>query len=129
MTKERRKQVMESSPTQRLTTKERLFARRYVKDKNITKSALAVYDTKDPKTASVIGVENLHKPRVRAEIERLLNDNGITKEDILAIHQRNMIQEKHLPTSQKAVESFESMLGLSGTDEKPTTQIAFILHK
>lgn len=53
----------------KLTKKQKDFADEYINTGNKTQSALKTYDTKDYKTASVIGHENLEKPRVREYIE------------------------------------------------------------
>lgn len=120
------------------TIKEKAFARHYAKTLNGTASALAVYNIKGDKnidkqgykTASAIATENLAKPRVRAEIERLLNDNGIELPQILTVHKRNMEQNEHLPTSQKAVADFYEILGMK-TSDKPSNEvkIAFVIEK
>jgi phage terminase small subunit len=59
-----------SAPTnEALTEKEQLFCRFFVNNRNATQAAIkAGYSTN---TASVIGYENLNKPHIRAEIERL----------------------------------------------------------
>lgn len=53
----------------KLTKKERGFVRDYANSENGTQSVLKNYDTKDPKTASVIAVENLAKPRIQQALE------------------------------------------------------------
>ena len=120
------------------TVKEKAFAKEYARTLNGTESALAVYDIKGDKsvdaqgykTASAIATENLAKPRVRAEIEMLLNENNIEVSEVFNIHRRNMLQDKHLPTSQKAVDSFHEMLGLKDTARSDNSvKIAFIIEK
>ena len=60
----------------KLTMKQKLFVQEYIKTKgNGTQSALRVYDTKNPRTATVIGVENLSKPSVKEELEKILASN------------------------------------------------------
>lgn len=117
-----------------LTPKEAKFTREYVKTLNGTKSALAVYDVKGTpaqraKTASVISAENLSKPRVKSEIERLMRENDVDINDVVSIHKRNMLQEKHLPTSQKAVDTFYTLLGMTDTEKKTNVNVAFIIEK
>ncbi len=113
-----------------LTPKRKRFAKEYAKTLNGVQSALKAYDTTDSHVASEIAQENLRNPVVRAEVERLLANNDIKLPEILSIHKRNMLQTKHLPTSQKAVSDFYSILGLHNT-EKPTSEIkiAFIIEK
>lgn len=49
----------------KLTKKESDFAKEYARTGNGVQSILKTYNTKDPKTASVMAVENLAKPRVQ----------------------------------------------------------------
>lgn len=64
----------------KLTKKQRGFIKDYVQTGNGTQSALKNYDTDDYKTAGVIAVENLAKPRILAELESLgFNENGAKK--------------------------------------------------
>ncbi len=67
----------------RLTKKQRGFIRDYIATENGTQAALANYDTKDPKTAGVIAVENLAKPSIKNAIADALKD-----EDLSAKHQQ-----------------------------------------
>lgn len=120
-----------SKPRTRATRKQKLFAEEYVKTKgNGTQSALAVYDTDSPRVAEAIASENLSKPIVRREIARILEDNGIALSSIFSIHKRNMLQDDHLPTSQKAVSDFYEILGMKSQD-KPSNEvkIAFVIEK
>lgn len=114
----------------KLTNKQKAFARNYAKSLNGTQSALASYETTDYKTANAIAVENLSKPIVRQEIARLLQSNNIEISEVLSIHKRNMLQDDHLPTSQKAVSDFYEILGMKST-EKPSNEvkIAFVIEK
>lgn len=112
------------------TAKQKKFARHYAETLNATESALATYDVKDRNVAQAVGSENLTKPIIRQEIARLLKDNHIELPEILSIHKRNMLQDDHLPTSQKAVGDFYEILGMKSTD-KPSNEvkIAFIIKK
>lgn len=54
----------------KLTKKEDTFTKEYIKNgENGTQAALKAYDTKDPKVASAIAVENLSKPIIIEAIE------------------------------------------------------------
>ncbi len=112
------------------TTKQKIFSKQYAKTRNATQSAMIAYETNDVRTAQSIGSENLSKPVIRQEIARLLQSNNIEISEILTIHKRNLMQNKHLPTSQKAVGDFYTILGLN-QNEKPTSEvkIAFIIEK
>ncbi len=120
-----------TKPRTKASLKQRLFAEEFVRNKgNATQATLAVYDVKNAQVAQSVGSENLSKPIVRREIEALLIRSGIRVEDIFRVHNRNMVQDINLPTSQKAVSDFYDILGMKNTD-KPTTdvKIAFIIEK
>lgn len=126
-------QLKEARKTRKrnLTPKQKAFAHAYVANKlNGTEAALKTYQTTDTNVAASIASENLTKPKIKREIELLLAQNSIELPLILGIHRRNMIQEEHLPTSQKAVGEFYEILGLKASD-KPTNsvQVAFIIEK
>ena len=56
-----------------LTTKQKLFVREYVKQNgNGQKAALRVYDAKNGNVARNIASENLAKPNVKEELDRVL---------------------------------------------------------
>jgi len=64
-------------PPRRLTLKQRNFINEYLSNGgNATQAALASYDT-NYETARVMGSENLAKPSVRNEIERVLGNGAI----------------------------------------------------
>lgn len=66
------------------TLKQKLFAQEYVRRKgNITQSALAVYDVKSYRNAKVQGMQNMKKPAVKLEIQRLLNKAGLGIDKVL----------------------------------------------
>ncbi len=67
-----------------LTQKENAFKNKILeqittgKVVNATKAALEVYDTTDPKVAGDIGSTNLAKPEIKEQIEKALEDNGVS---------------------------------------------------
>ena len=72
-------------PVKKLTEKEKIFCREYVYDWNATRAAkVAGYSEK---TANVIGCENLTKPYIQAEVERVQKDlektSGISRQKVL----------------------------------------------
>lgn len=112
----------------KLSFKEQEFVKEFVKTKNGTKSALKAYNTVSTDVAGAIASENLTKPKIREEIRRLLSDNDVELEEIFSVHKRNLLQDKHLPTSQKAVGDFYEILGLKNQGEASTsTKIAFFI--
>ena len=61
------------------TFKQKTFAQSYVKNKgNGTKAALEAYNPNNKVTAQSIATENLSKPLVRQEINRVLREQGVT---------------------------------------------------
>lgn len=112
-----------------LTLKEKAFCQEVITTRNATQSALKVYDTKDYKTASNIGSTNLAKPRIKQEIERLCKENKLEIKEVIKIHKRNLLQDKHLPTSQKAVKDYYDLIGLTNQEEdKTSVKVAFIIE-
>lgn len=64
-----------------LTSKQRIFVAEYVVDFNATRAAIAAGYSE--KTAYSIGWENLRKPEVAEEIERVIADRCMTKSEVL----------------------------------------------
>src|SRR5215207_7021062 len=67
---------------EKLTIKEALFCLQYVRHFNATQAAIAAGYSK--KSAHYQGSDILHRPRVKAELKRLLAHHGMTSEEILA---------------------------------------------
>ena len=64
-----------------MTPKQKLFIAEYLTDFNATQSAIrAGYS---PKTAGIIGFENLRKPKISAEIERHLKERAMSADEVL----------------------------------------------
>lgn len=114
---------------QRLTEKERRFVREYVKTGNGTQSALAAGYNTNAKGASVIASSNLAKLRIREEVAKVMAENDIELHNVLAIHKRNLEQDKHLPTSQKAVNDYYELVGLKEQKSENSVNIAFVVEK
>ena len=99
----------------KLTMKQKLFVQEYIKTKgNGTQAVLRVYDTKNPRTATVIGVENLSKPSVKEELERALKESKIDM--------------TRLTTKMSDVLSANPAKGYSGSDIVSTIQTGLKLH-
>lgn len=58
----------------RLSKKEKVFVKEFIKSDNATQSALTAYDTKSENTAAAIGSENLRKPKIIQAIQEMLPD-------------------------------------------------------
>lgn len=65
-----------------LTVKQNLFITEYLACLNATQAAIAAGYS--PKVAAVQGCENLRKPNIRAEINRLLEARTLGKNEVLA---------------------------------------------
>ena len=73
----------------KLTHKERGFVKDYVATRNGTQSILNNYDVhgKDPaKTASVMAVENLAKPRIQKTIAEMIPDELLTEKHLALLN-------------------------------------------
>lgn len=67
----------------RLTIKQRLFVKEYIKSKgNGTQSALKVYNAKDKNIAHSIASENLQKPAVKEEMDKILQREDLSLNSI-----------------------------------------------
>lgn len=64
-----------------LTAKQRVFVAEYVTDFNATRAAIAAGYSK--KTAYSVGWENLRKPEIASEIERVISDRCMSKHEVL----------------------------------------------
>jgi hypothetical protein len=67
----------------KLTFKQKEWLKLYLETGNATQSALQVYDTDDPNTASVIGSENLTKLRI--PVLALMEKRGLTLGRLLEV--------------------------------------------
>lgn len=102
------KAVFTAPDNQELTEKEQLFCRFFVNNRNATQAAIrAGYSVK---SATVIGYENLTKPHIKAEVERL---KGIRNEAI-------MLSEEDIVERQMRI-YFSDMTDFSefGTEDVP----------
>ncbi len=62
-----------------MTLKQRLFAKKYVDNGgNGVQASLSIYNTKDYNTAHAIATENLQKPAVVEEINRILDSKNLS---------------------------------------------------
>lgn len=107
-----------------LTAKQQKFINEYLLDLNATQAAIrAGYSEK---TAYSIGNENLSKPYIKIEIERLQKETAtqlqITKEDLIndliAIKNLCLTDPKVINNSIKAIEVINKMLGFNEPDKQ-----------
>lgn len=113
-----------------LTEKQRIFIMEYMRDFNATRAAIAAGYSK--KTAYSIGWENLRKPEIRAEIERLKGDMagslGLDIQRVIMEYMKIAFTDitDLLEFGQKEVPvmtMFGPMYEGEGDDKKPVTKI------
>ena len=112
----------------RLSTKQKGFARDIAMGETATKAVLNHYDIngKDPaKIASVMGVENLGKPSVIAEIERqtislksALEKQGVSPEKI-ALKIDELLDSKETQAIDKGLKHATNIYGVEDLNTKP----------
>jgi phage terminase small subunit len=111
----------------KLTDKQNLFIQEYLTDLNATQAAIrAGYSEK---TAQRIGSENLSKPVIKAEIERLQAETStklqVTKEslikDLLTIKDLCLTDTRSIHNSIKAIDTINKMLGFNATEKLDVT--------
>lgn len=115
----------------KLTPKQREFARKYVELGTATDAYRAAYDAENMAQPSVHteAARTLKIPSVSTEIERLFAAHGMEMSDVLSIHARNMRQEEHLPTSQRAVGDYYELTGMKKSAATPTVNVAFVINR
>ncbi len=116
----------------RLTGKQHRFVNEYAANGgNATQAALTAYDTTYG-TARVIGCENLTKPNIRAEIQKLMENTDLRVEDALhtiyqALHEATNIQGQ--PDWSNRLRAAEMTLKLADAYPSKRTQEQTELHQ
>lgn len=117
----------------RLTPKQKAFCREYVATRNGAEAVRRSYDLKDKSTKSltarVMSTELLRQPKIQNEIEFLMFKAGLSLNDVVQVHKRNLEQDEDLAVSQRAVSDFYKATGKFDHDEKTSTKIAFIIEE
>ena len=70
-------------PCKKITMKQKEFAKKAVEAQNSTEAAMQVYNCKNRDVAANIASRLHRNPKVKAEIEKVLEENGV-KEEIVA---------------------------------------------
>lgn len=109
----------------KLRTKQKLFIQEYVKTNgNGQKAALRVYDTKSANVAANIASENLNKPNIKEELDKILN-KGRLKLDLVTDKLADIVAQN--PTKgysgSEIMDAIKTTLKLHGvlTDRKQVT--------
>lgn len=88
----------------KLTMKQKEFAKELVlgEDKgNATEAVMQSYNVKNRNTASGIGAENMAKPHIRAEVDRLLEEHDLT-DDLVAKRLKEGVDATHVVMTKTA---------------------------
>ncbi len=97
----------------KLTLKQRVFLKEYIKHRNGTKAVMIAYCTNDPNTAGAIASENLRKPKISDAIEKIMNLEGLSLQS-LASRLKDIITnpKPEDAVSVKAIDTFGRWTGL-----------------
>ena len=112
----------------KLTDKQRVFCQEYILDMNATQAALRAGYT--ARSAQQMGSENLSKPLVRAEVDRLLAErqqntayNRIRAEQELEHLHRRALEKGDLASAVAAVREKKKLFGLDQEDKALTLNV------
>lgn len=101
---------------QKLTVKQKLFIKEYVKTNgNATEASMRVYDVKDRRIGAVIGNQNMDKPAIRSKIEEALQianyEPHVTISNLMGVEEKS---KEARPTVADGLKASELLLKLSG---------------
>lgn len=102
------------------------FAREYVKSGGKAKAS-AIKAGYSEKGAGQAANQLLNTPEIQNEIGKVFERAGLSIDEVAEIHKRNMLQDKHLPTSQRAVTDYYDITGMSKRNDEKGMQVAFII--
>ena len=103
------------------------FIKEYVKTGNGTQSVIkAGYS---PNGAHVTANRLLSNATVRAEVVEAFEKQGLSMDEVMETHARNIKQDKHLPTSQRAIDSYYELTGVKKQDTTTNNTVAFIIEQ
>lgn len=113
-----------------LTPKRKRFARKYIELGNASEAYAQSYDAEGMSRPAIHteAKRALQSPAVVSEVARLMALSDFHLSDVTEIHRRNMEQDKHLPTSQRAVETYYQLEGIMAKAEAPKLSVAFVIH-
>ena len=116
----------------KLTHKERGFVKDYVATRNGTQSILNNYDVhgKDPaKTASVMAVENLAKPRIQKTIAEMIPDELLGTKHLALLNKVDSEGEIDVQAVGKGLDMAYKIKGNYVPEHNPITQVNVVLVK
>lgn len=110
----------------KIELKAKQFAKVYIRNKfNGTKTALEVYDPKNKEVANAIASENLRKPLFQKAIEEELSEQGLTDEIVVKEQKKVIIQDKHLPSKNVAIDMYHKIRGNYAPEKKITMNLKY----
>ena len=106
---------MKKSKYRKPTPKQQRFIAEYISNgQNGVQAALKVYGTEDYNTANQIAIDNLQKPTIMREIEKQMNDTGLTvKKALNAINDAYDAEKKGGPDHNVRLRSADMTLKLA----------------
>lgn len=109
-----------------IAIRKKKFVKEYVKTGNGTQSAIKAGYAKAG--AGVAATRLLNDANVRQEIINAFNAIDLSTKEVFETHKRNILQDKHLPTSQKAIKDYYEITGIEQKEQKNVQQVAFIIE-
>lgn len=130
MTDKQKKRKQKAITIQR-ENRRKIFAYQYVKHNGDVAIAAkkAGWGKNSDNAARVTGSQLLKEDGVKRDIAHFLEAQGLNLADVVATHKRNMLQDDHLPTSQKAVKDYYELTGMTQQKADTSVNVAFIIEE
>lgn len=112
-----------TQPRTKPTFKQKRFVEEYIKNNgNGRQAALKVYNAKDNHSATCIAQENLTKPVIISEIERVMEENGLNNELIIKKH-KQLVMSNDLNHSKNGIDMYYKIKGAyQSTNQSSSSQ-------
>ena len=113
------------------TIKQKEWLKQTVITKNPSLAARMAYNVKDNHMASVMASENLAKPYLREELNKMLEQYDLVLEDTIKEHKWVITQRKDISSKMRGIREHYEVLGLRNKrnyDEKPI-RIGLVVYK
>ena len=107
----------------RLSYKQKAFIKEAVKTLNPTEAIVRSYDVKNRVVAKSMASENLAKPYLKEALEQAMEEQGITDDLLLKEHKKVIIQSKHLPSKNTAIDMAYKLKGSYAPDKKQVSNL------
>ena len=96
----------------KVSIKEKVFTANYIA--NGMNGTKAVQDIKPAMSNAVAGVTAtrlLKKASIQQSIEKVMQENGLNNDLVIQAHKENIIQKKHLPSRNQAIDMYYKIQG------------------